>query len=493
MYNEISDIVLKSLQKNLKDVGNFGSLLFDKDSREAIKRIKFRAIKESVIDKDFVKSLHVGETYKTISEDKVNDIQSSEDFQKILLRLRIIGHATYQYSDNRIIEPLSDNYNFDLDLIGFEGFLGGGIGAYLAIDLMDMLPDVYGMYIASACPETTKSGYPGNPVGNLFHSFVSFTELNKKSYTFDSVIKDEFYESLSGSVPIYDENHNILAILGVDYSVGPQLGRLYRAKNVFIIIILIDIIFSIFISYIISTFLSYPLKILHKSAVCISNNDYTCKVDIKSKDEFGFLGKIFNEMIDSIQNNFTELERINKNLENIVKERTEKLVEKNKKLELLSITDMLTGLYNRRYIEIRVSSCIENFNRYGTLFSTIMIDIDKFKSVNDNFGHDIGDHVLECISIIIKNNIRNVDCAGRWGGEEFIIICQEDINGAISISEKIRNKIMTAKFDGVGCVTASFGCSQYIAKENFDLLLKRADSALFMAKNNGRNRVEFNC
>ncbi|MBM9614771.1 diguanylate cyclase [Desulfobulbus rhabdoformis] len=493
IYNEISGIVVKTLQKDLRDVGNLGSLLFDKESRDAIKRIKSIALKEASIDKKIVELLQAGGSIKTISENTYKKIHSSDDFQKILLRLRLIGHATFNFEDNRIVDPLSDNYNFDIDLFGYKGFLGGGIGAYLIIDLIDTLSGNYGMYIASAVPETTKEGYPGNPVGNVFRSFVSLKGLKKGPFVFDNIIKDDFYESLTASIPIIDDNNEVVALLGLDYSVGPQLEKIYKTKRIFVIAILVNIIFSVIISYVISNFLSNPLKTLHKSAVCVSNKNYDCKVDIRTNDEFGFLGKIFNEMIDSIQRNFAKMEDINKNLESIVEDRTRELIEKNNELELLSTTDTLTGLYNRRYIDNKIKNFIKNCDRYNIEFSIIMIDIDKFKLINDNYGHDKGDFVLVGVSGIIKNNIRNVDCAGRWGGEEFVILCQEKIEGSVSVAEKIRNKLISTSFENVGTVTASFGCSQYVPGENFEVLLKRADSALYIAKCNGRNRVECSC
>lgn len=490
IYNQISGIVIKTLQKDLRDVGNIGSLLFDKESREAIKRLKYLALQEAIIDTKIVNLLPVGGSIKTISENTYKKIHKSDDFQKILLRLRLIGHATFNFDDNRVIEPLSNNYNFDIELFGYKGFLGGGIGAYLIIDLIDTLSENFGMYIASAVPETTKEGYPGNPIGNVFRSFASFKQLKKGPFVFDNIIKDDFYESLTASIPILDENNEVIALLGLDYSVGPQLEKIYKTKRIFAIAILVNVIFSIIISYIISNFLSKPLNILHKSAICVSNKNYDCKVNIKTNDEFGFLGKIFNDMIDSIQKNFAKMEEINKNLENIVEDRTKELIIKNRELELLSTTDALTGLYNRRYIDNKIKNYANNCDRYDIQLSLIMIDIDKFKLINDNHGHDSGDAVLVGVSDIIKNNIRDVDCAGRWGGEEFIILCQENIQGSMSVAEKIRNKLMLNTFEKVGTVTASFGCSQYVPGENLDLLLKRADTALYIAKCNGRNRVE---
>jgi diguanylate cyclase (GGDEF)-like protein len=192
-----------------------------------------------------------------------------------------------------------------------------------------------------------------------------------------------------------------------------------------------------------------------------------------------------------------ELDMMNKNLENLVAERTielqevnEELKAKNKELEVLSTTDMLTGIYNRRYIEEQIQISLDRSKRYGQDISIVMVDIDHFKSINDTYGHDIGDKVLVGIARILNENIRKVDVVGRWGGEEFIVLFQEDEPGAFTCAEKLRVKIMGKDHGIAKKITASFGCTQYIENDTIDSLIKRADQGLYKAKENGRNRVE---
>ena len=167
------------------------------------------------------------------------------------------------------------------------------------------------------------------------------------------------------------------------------------------------------------------------------------------------------------------------------------LAEKNRELEKLSTTDSLTGAYNRMKIERILDSEIIRVKRSNESLSIIFIDIDKFKSVNDEFGHQAGDIVLQKITSLLKDNIRRTDSLGRWGGEEFMVVCPHtDYKGAWNLAEKLRLKIINADFAPVGMITCSFGISQFVKDENEDSLLRRADDALYQAKNEGRNRTK---
>jgi diguanylate cyclase (GGDEF)-like protein/hemerythrin-like metal-binding protein/PAS domain S-box-containing protein len=157
----------------------------------------------------------------------------------------------------------------------------------------------------------------------------------------------------------------------------------------------------------------------------------------------------------------------------------------------LSVTDNLTGLYNRNKIEEVLDSELIRFKRYEHSFSIIIIDIDFFKQVNDAHGHQVGDDVLVGFAQLTKASVRSSDTVGRWGGEEFIIICPEaDEAAANMVAEKIRSNLENHRFSVIGQKTASFGVSTAIKDESKDDLVRRADDALYRAKHNGRNRVE---
>jgi len=179
-------------------------------------------------------------------------------------------------------------------------------------------------------------------------------------------------------------------------------------------------------------------------------------------------------------------------LENKVKERTKELYHKNKLLEELAIRDKLTKLYNRVKLDDVFENELNRSNRYDASFSIILIDIDFFKLVNDNYGHQVGDNILIEFANILKFSIRDVDILGRWGGEEFLIICPDtDSHGAITLAEHIRVKIDNFSFHIVNKKTASFGVSSFIQNDTQETILSRADNGLYKAKESGRNQVVY--
>ncbi|ADG94362.1 diguanylate cyclase [Arcobacter nitrofigilis DSM 7299] len=181
---------------------------------------------------------------------------------------------------------------------------------------------------------------------------------------------------------------------------------------------------------------------------------------------------------------------INEELENIVKERTKELEISNKKLEKLASTDVLTKLLNRGKLNDFLESEINRASRFNHIFGVIIMDIDHFKSTNDIYGHNVGDKVLEEFATILKTKTRVTDIVGRWGGEEFVIICpQTDIEGIKKLAEELRYIIENNSFSIVGNKTASFGITLYCEGDTIKSLISRADKALYRAKEEGRNKV----
>jgi len=161
-----------------------------------------------------------------------------------------------------------------------------------------------------------------------------------------------------------------------------------------------------------------------------------------------------------------------------------------KVIEKISQTDKLTQVYNRLKLDETLLIELERSNRYHTPLAIISLDIDKFKSVNDTYGHHIGDRVLVEVASVLQNHLRKTDTLGRWGGEEFLIICsQTDVNGAGVLAEALREAIDQFEFNTVKHKTASFGVTQYIIGEPLSSCLQRCNKALYESKDNGRNRV----
>ena len=161
----------------------------------------------------------------------------------------------------------------------------------------------------------------------------------------------------------------------------------------------------------------------------------------------------------------------------------------------LAITDALTGLYNRRYMETHVGTLVEQASSRGKPLTVLVLDIDYFKSVNDNHGHDAGDDVLREFALRIRKSIRGIDLACRYGGEEFVVVMPEtDLAVATVVAERLRRRIASEPFpiqQGARSVevTISIGIAGLGAADNAASVLKRADQALYRAKRDGRNRV----
>ena len=158
-------------------------------------------------------------------------------------------------------------------------------------------------------------------------------------------------------------------------------------------------------------------------------------------------------------------------------------------LEQLSVTDPLTGVWNRRQGERLLASDLLEARRYGTPMSVMMLDIDHFKAVNDTYGHEAGDHLLGDLTSRLSKNLRGMDSLARWGGEEFIIVAPHcDIAGARSLARKTCDIVADEPFDVVGQVTVSIGVAELWPGDDRDSWLGRADRALYEAKSRGRNR-----
>lgn len=162
----------------------------------------------------------------------------------------------------------------------------------------------------------------------------------------------------------------------------------------------------------------------------------------------------------------------------------------NQQLEVLSVTDHLTGVYNRQYLDQILDAEVEKVMRYDARFSIIMMDLDNFKAVNDEHGHLVGDEVLVTCSRLIQSQIRKSDIFGRWGGEEFIVICTgTTLHQACLLSEKIRMAVDEGAFPEHIRQTVSLGVAQYNKGEPVKDCVDRADRHLYKAKQSGKNQV----
>jgi two-component system cell cycle response regulator len=158
----------------------------------------------------------------------------------------------------------------------------------------------------------------------------------------------------------------------------------------------------------------------------------------------------------------------------------------------LAITDQLTGLFNRRYMSRHLNTLLSEGSKP---VSFLMLDVDFFKQINDNYGHDVGDEVLREFANRISANVRGIDLACRFGGEEFVVVMPDtDLSFAYMVAERLRQSVADAPFMVSATskqvpVTISIGVASSSNGDTPDVLLKRADQALYRAKRDGRNRV----
>ncbi len=193
--------------------------------------------------------------------------------------------------------------------------------------------------------------------------------------------------------------------------------------------------------------------------------DFGKRLSVHSNDELGLLVNWFNQLSEKLELDY-------------------------KKIELLSITDKLTQLYNRTKIDQLLEEELRRAVRYDQSLALILIDLDHFKSVNDEYGHHVGDEVLREMAQLLRDSVRATDSVGRWGGEEFIVIAPNtNLPQALVLAEKLRTRVAGHAFPVIGGKTASLGVAVLAEDDTEESLTRRADQALYLAKEQGRNRA----
>ncbi len=234
-----------------------------------------------------------------------------------------------------------------------------------------------------------------------------------------------------------------------------------------------------------------PIRALDEGAKKIKEGMVGVSISPSSDDEIGLMISTFNEMAEEISLARVKLQAQNK----VLNDQNEQLQRLNERLEELSITDGLTGLYNHRHFWNIMNTELAKADRYKGSLALILFDIDDFKKINDRFGHWIGDMLLQSIGSTVKETIRETDIVARYGGEEFgILFPDTNQTGVLRAAEKLREAIESMVFkvpetDITLSVTVSIGVSMYTGnrKEFFNA----ADRALYFSKHEGKNRVSF--
>ena len=212
-----------------------------------------------------------------------------------------------------------------------------------------------------------------------------------------------------------------------------------------------------------------PLRTLEEGASRLGAGDFSHRVAVDGHDELRQLAGTFNAMAEKLEKNQATL-------------------------EALSTHDGLTGLYNQREFQRQLDGAIERYHRYGRPFSILMLDLDRFKAVNDTHGHQAGDEVLRAVATQIRAEVRPNDQVARYGGEEFVVILSETLGpGALAVAERIRAAIVArpiALSEGAVSITVSIGVAAFPEDaESGTQIIAAADQALYAAKHAGRNRA----
>ncbi|MFZ1852027.1 MAG: diguanylate cyclase [Nitrosomonas sp.] len=227
-----------------------------------------------------------------------------------------------------------------------------------------------------------------------------------------------------------------------------------------------------------------PLQKLISATEGIVKGDFKIELKTSQRNELGQLTQMFNQMADKLHQNQTEINTTSRDMQ-----------EKNKLLEKLSITDSLTGLFNRNKLNSIINEQLARFSRNNRPFAVLMIDIDYFKNLNDSLGHIAGDEIIVSVAQKILHCIRSVDFAARYGGDEFVVILTETTaEEAVKSAERIRSHVANIRFNATDelarVVTLSIGIIQSEAEDTSLMhILSRVDSALYQAKNAGRNQT----
>jgi diguanylate cyclase (GGDEF)-like protein len=260
-------------------------------------------------------------------------------------------------------------------------------------------------------------------------------------------------------------------------------GQIVRLRNVTLLLVAAVLLGIGLCAYLLGVAMVRPLGLLTKGAARVSAGDLEVDVPVRTRTEIGYLTEVFNHMVAKLRQGRQELATAN-----------EALLEKNKQLEELSITDSLTGLYNRSHLMGMLAGEVARSRRHNRAFTLLIMDIDHFKNFNDTYGHLAGDEALRRTGLLLKESIRSCDYAARYGGEEFILILPETgAEAGVEMAERIRNQIAEREMGSDGNplkVTVSVGVASFPRDgEDSHSLMKRADAALYEAKRKGRNRV----
>ena len=254
-----------------------------------------------------------------------------------------------------------------------------------------------------------------------------------------------------------------------EINIDEAFVRIAELRNQTFTIVTILVLTIGLLAYALGLTIARPLDRLTAGAAQVAGGDLEVDLPVATRGELGLMTQVFNDMVARLRSGRQELER-------------------------LSVTDGLTGLYNRNHLMVTCGMEVARADRQEEPLAAMMIDLDHFKKYNDTYGHQAGDEVLAKMGPIFLECVREVDYAARYGGEEFLILLpQTDLTGAVEVAERIRSRVAEENMDRKDTKisgTLSFGVAEYPKHgDTADTLIAAADAALYQAKRRGRNRV----
>jgi diguanylate cyclase (GGDEF)-like protein len=253
-----------------------------------------------------------------------------------------------------------------------------------------------------------------------------------------------------------------------------------RLRNVTLTLIAAVLLAIGLAAYLLGLTIVRPLGRLTQGAARVAGGDLDVDLPIDGRSEVSYMTSVFNEMVARLRRFRDENAAIN-----------QELLERNEELRRASITDGLTGLYNRTQLPVVLAKELARSQRHRHSFSILMIDIDHFKRFNDAHGHQAGDDLLRRFADILKRSVRACDLAARYGGEEFLLLLTEtEPEGARSLAESLRRSVEGVRLHGDAAVSISIGVASFPHNgADVESIIRQADDALYECKRQGRNRV----
>jgi diguanylate cyclase (GGDEF)-like protein len=310
------------------------------------------------------------------------------------------------------------------------------------------------------------------------------------------LIHDKWGTFMSGYAPISGSDGRYA--IGIDMRADEVEQKLNNLRRTGVLSLLLSVLMALLFGHLLSRNFLKRIDALHQR--CLTLSDADTGSPRSSGDELDQLTVTFDDMMGRLQRHHAELEQRvaqrTAELQSSNAQLQDEIAERERMAQLLeetARTDFLTKLINRRAMAQRLQNELARIDRHDGGFSLVLVDIDHFKHINDQFGHDIGDEVLKALARAFEASVREQDIVSRWGGEEFLVLLPNTGQAAaVEQAERLRQLLDSEQLHidrYPHRVTASFGVAEYHRGQSIEAVLKQADVALYQAKAQGRNRV----